>query len=1805
MVWRQTLYTFLLRRVLGPYLSSESLQQLYNSIEVSLQEGTFSLNDVELNAAYLTSQQSKVSIHHVRIRKLQIRLSLREKEETPSSSVTWRAMNLGREGAGVSLQAHLEVDGVEIHLGPPSGSASEGNVHEPPTRNAEETTTSSTASSMIGSYVDAALASLRLSLDMKNIKIRMVGSEEQWVDLDLTYARYHDRQSQDAAMHKAIDFSGISVQTCIENRKELVAKLDGGGQMSLRAKNVGGEGKLQQDVSVSLYQRVNLSVGEYSLRCILGVVDAFSSQPDSPTPSRNASLAASENFEMPSDVELKPYSEAFEHDEEDVQTMKGILQQYAEARQFAERNEIRGGILVPDDDTMSFDAFFDANELSFSTYRSTLEGSILSKTAAACDDDDYVHTHFKLHLGECRIKIAFPNRDVDLPTEYLLFTFGDFNLSSSICSRSSEVDASVGRMEAETSQVSTAGRPEIETLLCFEHDEDPNNLVSATSCIEVHVRSQGGSKEFIDVRLQTLKLFYNRTTMENFASLMTSVRPIAPVGGAPSDTMGSPQQITTVSVWISAITLLIPVNGVPDSTFSTLFERCGYMIEEDSPSKSASVGISLEDVALTTLSSATGGIGDSVTGRKVSCLRAAVFVSAPVTRGSSFTHRMDVLALAGQIPLSVKHSRSSPYASSATEGEAVFPKVPAMSSFKAREDDDDMDDSDRYEIMDSLRSPDPQPTLLEAASQCHEAIEVHIPDLTLDLAKAEVVSLTKIIRGCMAGPSSDISGGASDAPNRLEPKSKLLAVAVNVDQVTACAHCDRDSFSFKVIGRDWKVFTAFQGPKVSCLRAMTHEIDLYTAQQLIYREDSASKNGAISIRDRCDAIRQRTVRNASTKSVPIMYRSQLFPPLSPKSPALLLDLINGSDEQCSEWTVHFSVYNMTHRCDVESTWYTYARDFLESDDEGEIVKGSALTKIFVTVADCNVDYTSSKDFHQASRTILRVSDIRLSSNVISPPQPVQAFRLSVGDVALLIGNKRHSYNSENACLSRSVTILGPEDLDVVNSNTAAPDLQQMNLVTMLTLDSFVASVTLASASKQSCMRNHGVNDPNISANLTFGSLCFYGCKDSFECLMETVSDLSLKLAGLTGDQVEALKQKDLLHEKSRDEGEYDCSGDQRFFDSSISDPDESVTATDKVPTRNTISPPVSNADHELDSGSSESFELDGYDWTAIDHKWSKDKLPAGEEQVARWFSAGSDDTGSQPPDIRSTIGSEPRPGTLKLPLITHHIQLKPSLNPLVEGDMDAAHHAGTTSAPPVNVRTVIRDLKVRCRFFDGYDWPQDVKKSEHPATRKYAFIIDHTLDGKGSDIDQKEEPKPVQQAQSSLARKKELMGALLEQTPTGTASAFRDMPLPEERGAMLMDKAEQRRLARRINCFFQISLSGIKLRMDSFEQSQSHRLASCMDLRIEDLFIAETISNPQPTKMVGEWLNDVEHPRDTKHGLVMMRMVTWHPKKKVTDENKIANDESEAVLQLLPLRCYIDQRALRFARAFFTNGEETKEKRWAFHLTQIPPPLFLSFRIKPCKLKVNYTPEKVDVAALRDGSIVELINVSPLNDMVIMLQAVDVEDKVGFGEVISHFTASWIRDIVSTQLHKFVANSSAFQPFTSISTGAVDMVVLPWDAVKNGDSITQALRKGARQFAGSVVYETLNVSAKLTNKAARMLFEATSPFPQRSTTSALPSRPQGLPRNVLETTDHACDSLAKGFETANYKIIIIPYREYRRSGATGAAISVVKGIPVAILAPIGAASEALSYALLGARNQVRPDIRKEEEASQKGLIRDF
>merc|ERR1712038_1122116 len=148
-------------------------------------------------------------------------------------------------------------------------------------------------------------------------------------------------------------------------------------------------------------------------------------------------------------------------------------------------------------------------------------------------------------------------------------------------------------------------------------------------------------------------------------------------------------------------------------------------------------------------------------------------------------------------------------------------------------------------------------------------------------------------------------------------------------------------------------------------------------------------------------------------------------------------------------------------------------------------------------------------------------------------------------------------------------------------------------------------------------------------------------------------------------------------------------------------------------------------------------------------------------------------------------------------------------------------------------------------------------------------------------------------------------------------------------------------------------------------------------------------------------------------------------------------------------------------------------------------------------------------------------------------------------------------------------------------------------------NVQKALRKSTSKLLSVVAYETLSVGAKLTGYAAKKLNKGKKKKMMHEAIPTSRSSEFALPRNMGDVSDRAIESLSRGLKEANAKIIIMPYREYQKTGTKGAMKKVVKGIPVAVCAPLGGAVEAISHSLYGATNHLRPDLFEEREASKR------
>ena len=173
--------------------------------------------------------------------------------------------------------------------------------------------------------------------------------------------------------------------------------------------------------------------------------------------------------------------------------------------------------------------------------------------------------------------------------------------------------------------------------------------------------------------------------------------------------------------------------------------------------------------------------------------------------------------------------------------------------------------------------------------------------------------------------------------------------------------------------------------------------------------------------------------------------------------------------------------------------------------------------------------------------------------------------------------------------------------------------------------------------------------------------------------------------------------------------------------------------------------------------------------------------------------------------------------------------------------MNAALHAGLEIPPSVNMRLVVHDMSVCLRFFEGNDFVQCYN------SRKQRFT-----------------PRSRNKDNS---RKQELLGALLETEYLSHADSSYTPMIEDEFCNISVPKH-----ARNHSQYFEVMLDRVRLRLDSFIDTPDHRLTSCLDLKVTTLFLSETISRGYPKKMLGEWINDYEHPRDNNDGVLMLKV---------------------------------------------------------------------------------------------------------------------------------------------------------------------------------------------------------------------------------------------------------------------------------------------------------------------------------------------
>lgn len=370
--------------------------------------------------------------------------------------------------------------------------------------------------------------------------------------------------------------------------------------------------------------------------------------------------------------------------------------------------------------------------------------------------------------------------------------------------------------------------------------------------------------------LEPLELTFSGGTLSNILCLVSQLE----VGeshstssnAVPVSEGGDQSRAWRFSASCPSITIGLPLglNSGEGATavdhFSAVFERCGHILPR-APISTSTLGFSLDALSVLYESKATessekpclasySGSGGDTT---VSCHRFLCFVTSPrvgIHGSARCMQRADIFASSGHAPLSLTY-RSMVSLSDEAPGKSSFPVVPPLSTFKARQEDEDSDSEGAFCREFSsfaenanpapARASDPQGLMLQEAELCSSVIEIYLPELVGDLTRDEAMALSNLLVTELSsiGKDNAKSSKMSEETTALD-SCPTTSISVSIDQVTLIAHqmIDDDTgvagwYSHETMAEGFKAHAVLSSSRLKTARVLAHELNLFEGTRWI------------------------------------------------------------------------------------------------------------------------------------------------------------------------------------------------------------------------------------------------------------------------------------------------------------------------------------------------------------------------------------------------------------------------------------------------------------------------------------------------------------------------------------------------------------------------------------------------------------------------------------------------------------------------------------------------------------------------------------------------------------------------------------------------------------------------------------------------------------------------------------------------------------------------------------------------------------------------------------------------------------
>jgi hypothetical protein len=106
-------------------------------------------------------------------------------------------------------------------------------------------------------------------------------------------------------------------------------------------------------------------------------------------------------------------------------------------------------------------------------------------------------------------------------------------------------------------------------------------------------------------------------------------------------------------------------------------------------------------------------------------------------------------------------------------------------------------------------------------------------------------------------------------------------------------------------------------------------------------------------------------------------------------------------------------------------------------------------------------------------------------------------------------------------------------------------------------------------------------------------------------------------------------------------------------------------------------------------------------------------------------------------------------------------------------------------------------------------------------------------------------------------------------------------------------------------------------------------------------------------------------------------------------------------------------------------------------------PYFERFELRPIRMKIDYKPKKFGLSSLREGQLLELMNLFQLDGSEIMLREVKLTGISGVEKLAQAIQDTWLPHIRYTQVPGFVSGLAPIRSVVNIGSGVADLILLP------------------------------------------------------------------------------------------------------------------------------------------------------------------